>query len=57
MLARIAKATKRETTWFDPDADEEDNQLAVALLALLRLQVREIVRAELSEAVEVGRAD
>lgn len=61
MLARIASATGRDPKWIDPDAKEEDIQLASALLELLRLHVRELVRSELLEvrlsaAAEGGRA-
>jgi putative transcriptional regulator len=47
MLTRIAEATDREPEQIDPDTKEEDMQLASALLELLRLQVREIVRDEI----------
>jgi hypothetical protein len=48
LLTRIAQATKREPKSIDPDAQEEDMQVAAALLELLRLHVRELVRAELA---------
>jgi putative transcriptional regulator len=53
MLARIAEATGREPEQIDPDAKEEDAQLASMLLELLRLQVREFVRDEMQA---LGRA-
>lgn len=63
LLARIAAATGREAKWIDPDAKEEDMQLASALVELLRLHVRELVRIELeaqrsrlAAAAEGGRA-
>jgi hypothetical protein len=60
MLRRIAEATGRETKSIDPDADEEDRQVASALVDVLRLHVRELVRLEveraLQAAIEGGRA-
>jgi transcriptional regulator with XRE-family HTH domain len=47
MLARIAEATGREPQSIDPDAKEEDLQLASALVELLRVHVRDVVRAEM----------
>ena len=47
MLLRIAAVTGREAKWIDPDAKEEDMQVASALLELLRLHVRELVELEL----------
>jgi len=47
MLTRIAEATGRDAQSLDPDAKEEDLQLASALVELLRVHVREVVRAEL----------
>jgi transcriptional regulator with XRE-family HTH domain len=49
MLRRIAEATGRETSSIDPDEKEDDMQLASVLIELVRLQVRELVRAELRE--------
>jgi transcriptional regulator with XRE-family HTH domain len=51
MLRRIAEASGREATWIDPDADEEDRQAAVALVELLRLHVRELVRIEVERTL------
>ena len=59
MLTRIAQATGRDPKVIDPDAKEEDMQVASMLLELLRVHVREIVRSELSAisaAEEGGRA-
>jgi transcriptional regulator with XRE-family HTH domain len=50
LLARIAEATGQEPESIDPDAKEEDSQLASVLLELLRLEIRELVRDELSRA-------
>jgi transcriptional regulator with XRE-family HTH domain len=47
MLTRIAAVTGREAKWIDPDAKEEDMQIASALLELLRMHVRDLVRVEL----------
>jgi len=48
MLTRIAAVTGREAKWIDPDAKEEDMQIASALLELLRLHVRDLVRVEIA---------
>jgi transcriptional regulator with XRE-family HTH domain len=51
MLTRIAKATGREPSTIDPEADEEaESQVAAVLIDLLRLHVRQVVREELREA-------
>jgi len=52
MLRRIAEATGRDPRSIDPDADEEDRQVAFALVEVLRLHVRELVQSEVERALE-----
>ena len=54
LLEQIAAVTGREIGWFDPEAEPHNRQLAMALLDLLHIQVRDLVRAELAAAAEEG---
>jgi hypothetical protein len=55
MLRRIAEVTGREPKWIDPDADEEDRQAAAALVEILRLHVRDLVRLEVERALQAAK--